>query len=81
MVTRSKVLKSDHVTLTEQKVRVPGGAELSRADIDLTFGKHSEPHVDITREPDGTIEAITVRCTCGREITLHCEYPDEGAKK
>jgi hypothetical protein len=81
MVTRSKVLKSESVTLKEQKVKIPTGEGTHRPEVDLNFGKASEPHVDIVRGDDGTIEAILVRCTCGRETTLHCEYLDEGVKK
>jgi hypothetical protein len=81
MVTRCRLLKSDCVALKEQKVRVPSGEGQQYPDMNMSLGKGAEPQVDITRASDGTIEAITVRCTCGRETTLHCEYPDEGEKK
>jgi len=88
LVTRSKVLKREAVALQDQKVKIPAGMcggqagdGACRPEVDLNFTKPLEPHVDIVRGPDGTIEAITVRCTCGRETTLHCEYQEEGARK
>jgi len=36
-----------------------------------------EPEVEVVRADDGTIRAITVRCTCGRQITLQCDYIEE----
>ncbi len=43
-------------------------------------GEHLEgdPQVHLHRGEDGSVQAITVRCPCGREITMQCEYIDEG---
>ena len=37
-----------------------------------------DPQVHLHRAEDGSVRAITVRCPCGREITMQCEYIDEG---
>jgi hypothetical protein len=71
-----RLLKQDQVTLGQTAARVPAG-QLPRPTRPPAE-PHGEPEVHLTRADDGTVIQITVRCPCGRETTLQCQYPDQG---
>jgi len=76
------LLKQNEVAFAREPVTVPAGniparppaADRAEPDAD------GRPEVRLHRAEDGTVRAITVRCPCGREVTLQCEYLDDGGK-
>jgi len=74
--SRGRLLKQDRVVLGQSVARVPAG-QLPRP-TPRSAQNGDEPEVHLVRAEDGTVTQITVRCPCGRETTLHCEYPDHG---
>lgn len=75
--SRGRLLKQSNVTLGQTAARVPAG-QMPRAVPPPPAARDGEPEIRLTRAADGTITQITVRCPCGRETTLHCQYPDLG---
>jgi hypothetical protein len=77
---RGVVLKRDRVAHRPEPVPVPVG-ELPPGPPHGRGGPSAdggEPEVQVRRGPDGAIQSITVTCSCGREMTLQCEYFEEG---
>ncbi len=85
--SKGGLLKQQGVDFGEEPVPVPVAAlpaatprrEAAPVPTDPA-GEHLEgdPQVHLHRAEDGSVRAITVRCPCGREITMQCEYIDEG---
>ncbi len=79
---RDGLFKRDRVLFDRQPAGVPVQAPRPRrpcaegAADGADCGSQAE--VKVARAPDGTIQQITVRCACGREITLHCDYSGRG---
>ena len=74
--SRGRLLKQDRVALGQTAARVPAG-QLPRP-ARRPAEPDGEPEVRLIRADDGTVTQITVRCPCGRETTLDCQYPDHG---
>ncbi len=55
-------------------VRIPAAPLPSPRPPERHDEEDGEPEVELHRGPDGAVSAISVRCPCGREITLQCEY-------
>ena len=72
---RNALIERGHVTMAEGTAIVPAGSVPRPAAAPSAA---QEPEVEVIRADDGTIRAITVRCTCGRQITLQCDYVEEG---
>ena len=70
------VLKQDRISLNQAAARVPA-VELPRQQPPRPDSQ-GEPEVHLVKAKDGTVTRITVRCPCGRETTLDCQYPDQG---
>jgi hypothetical protein len=76
---RGSLLKQQTVAFGREPVSVPAGSVPARPPAVPAPGSlEGEPHVQLHRDDDGSVRAITVRCSCGREITLQCEYLDDG---
>jgi len=69
------LLKGDQIVFQPVPLKVPVAGPAPASAPRQPAG---EPEVELTRAPDGTITAITVRCPCGRHVTLECEYSDRG---
>lgn len=79
--SRSGLLKRKSVTYGARQCPIPAESseqERSRCAPEPESRAEEEPSVELHRGPDGTVSAITVRCSCGNEITLQCEYLGEG---
>ena len=79
-MNHTRVVKANHVAYTEKLVAIRVG-QIPREPLSQAHGKaQAQPEVTASRAEDGTIQSLTVRCTCGREIPLQCEYLDGGDK-
>jgi len=76
---KSRVLKHEEVEFSGEPVRVAvAKTALQEEAPGPSRQVRAEPEVVPERAEDGTIERITVRCTCGRETVINCDYLDEG---
>lgn len=75
---RNGLLRREQVLFNQKPAAVPVGALPQRKRHSAAGDAPGEPEVRVTKAQDGTIEQITVRCPCGREITLQCEYLSRG---
>jgi hypothetical protein len=75
---RGRLLKQNEVAPGAGTVSVPA-AQLPRPR-EAPAATGGQPEVKLVRGPDGTVQQIRVRCPCGRETTLQCEYPVSGGK-
>jgi len=81
---KNGLVKRDRVEPGAGPARVPVGDFARRRGRPTDADPGGEPDVKVARGDDGTVQQITVRCPCGREIILQCEYfgrGDEDAKK
>jgi len=76
---RARLLRRDRVALNPEAVHVAASPPKSRGGQSPEHVR-AEPEIIPIRAEDGTIEMITVRCTCGRDIHISCDYLDEGGK-
>ena len=74
---RNGLLKGDQISVGGSSVSVPPGQLPHRRKAKPVTGP-GDPKIDVVRDDNGAIKQITVRCTCGREISLQCEYLSEG---
>ena len=77
---KGAILKEDQVVVRSAPVSVPPG-DITRPRpraADTAPGAPDEPELNVIRAADGTIQSIHVRCPCGREISLQCEYVTDG---
>ncbi len=74
---RDGLFKRDRVMFDRQPAGVPVQAPRPRRPH-AEGAEGSQAEVQVAKAPDGTIQQITVRCTCGREITLYCDYSGRG---
>jgi hypothetical protein len=77
---RECVLKGPQVVLDDGVVSVPVGEIRRRRPPAPSADTDGQPEVKAVRNDDGTIEQITVRCPCGRETTIQCEYLVQGER-
>jgi hypothetical protein len=77
---RARVLKRGQVVFGGGTAKVPVGGLPRGRLLAANAETGGEPEVNVVRGADGTIEQITLRCPCGRETTLQCEYPAQGEK-
>lgn len=79
-MNHTRVVKAKRVTYTEKVVNVRVG-QIPRELLSRASGTaRAQPEVTVSKAEDGTIQSVTVRCTCGREIPLQCEYLGGGDK-
>ena len=71
---RERILKREQLVLRGEPVSVPVGSPASRPPGRKVEGQRPEPELEVVRAPDGSVAAIVVQCTCGRRITLECDY-------
>ena len=45
----------------------------SRARVGPRDATCEEPEIQVQRK-DGRIDSILIRCSCGEQITVHCQY-------
>ncbi len=74
----SKILSSSDVRLSHAPVRVgevqpSGGASGSQKRDDV---HNHEPEVALEHDANGNVSTISIRCRCGEEITIACDYPN-----
>ena len=75
---KGRLLKGDQISLSPDAVHVHvSQIKIHRPAKPQEPVRHA-PEVSTARAEDGTIRTITVRCTCGREIQITCDYLDEG---
>ncbi len=76
---RHRLLKRDDVALRPEAARIPApGLPRPSPAAPPQQDAPGEPEVSIVKADDGTVQRITVRCPCGREMTLECEYFAQG---
>ncbi|KPK66191.1 MAG: hypothetical protein AMK73_00875 [Planctomycetes bacterium SM23_32] len=76
---RERLLKGHRVQVLQEAVQVPvGRLPVRQTAPEPSRGDVGEPEVQMVRADDGTIQQITIRCTCGRQTTLQCEYLTQG---
>ncbi len=80
MAGSNKLLKSEYIRLQKKAVRIPVGEAVCRQHKETPQKGRTQPEVDFVKAQDGTVQSITVRCTCGRDITLQCEYLEDGGE-
>lgn len=78
MTARSKVLSQADVRVSEAPVRVGESplavaAALAGATSATT---ERQPEVSVEHDAAGQVSRIHIRCQCGEEITVCCEYPE-----
>ena len=89
-MNRDAILSAGRVIVHAGKVRIPAGPTAqadapSAAETPAPAGRKApakpsdQPEVELVRGRDGVIRAIVVRCTCGRELRLQCEYEPPAA--
>ena len=79
-LNHTRIVKAERVAYIEKVVTVPAG-QIPREPLSQAQGKaQAQPEVTVSKAEDGAIQTVTVRCTCGREIPLQCEYLDGGDK-
>jgi|GEM_PF-4667962 len=75
----SKILSSRNVRVSDAPVRVGDvqtSAALSNGNTPGTDGNHNhEPEVALEHDANGNVATITIRCRCGEELTIACDYP------
>ena len=74
----TEVLDHDRVSFDAQACRIPVGEIPAAQPAAAPHEDGREAILDFLRAQDGTVEAIIVRCLCGRELTLQCEYEEDG---
>lgn len=72
------LLKQGTVAFGREAIKVPVGQMPARRHAPSAAHPEGEPEVQLIRAEDGSVRAITVRCPCGREISLQCEYLGDG---
>jgi hypothetical protein len=77
---RECVLKETQVVFDDGVVSVPVGEIRRKRSPAASTDTDEQPEVKAVRNDDGTIEQITVRCPCGRETTIQCEYLVQGER-
>jgi hypothetical protein len=81
---KNGLVKKDRVVFDAGPARVPVGDLPRRRARPAGADAGGEPHVEVLKAEDGTVQQVTVRCPCGRQVTLQCDYlgrGDEDAKK
>lgn len=73
-----RLVKEDRVSFKQQPVTIPVGELPPRKQRVAAVEAGAQVEVETVRADDGTVKQITVHCSCGREITLQCEYSDQG---
>jgi hypothetical protein len=80
-MTRNRQARRDNLL---KRHRVRRGAEPVRISIGPLpepvhehAGQDGEPEVTPVTGPDGEVRCIVVRCACGREIRIDCQYSEE----
>ena len=73
----SKVLKSEQVNLGKKSVSINCASASCQPAGGGASGGPTQPEVIPNRSADGKISTITVRCSCGREIHINCDYLEE----
>lgn len=77
---RECVLKESRVVFDGGVVSIPVGEVRPKRPPAPSADTDEQPDVKAVRSDDGTIEQITVRCPCGRETTIQCEYLVQGER-
>jgi len=75
--SHSKVLSHSDVKLSDAPVLIGDSphAILSRAACTDGENPH-EPEISLIHDQHGNVIRIHVRCQCGEDITISCEYPN-----
>ncbi|MGD2175585.1 MAG: hypothetical protein PVJ27_09295 [Candidatus Brocadiaceae bacterium] len=73
-----RVIKAGEVAFGSEPARIPVGDVAPRHRPQPAV--EEEPEINIDRAEDGTVRTIEVRCTCGRTISLQCEYFEQGGE-
>jgi len=71
------LLKADEVSTGGAPVPISPG-ELPPPSAGRPAAAGEQARVEVVKDDDGAVRSIVVRCSCGREITLQCEYQDGG---
>ena len=74
------ILKQQQVIVRGEPVAIPSGGTAPRAEAPAGPPASDKPDVQLIRADDGSVRSIRVRCACGREITLQCEYFADGGE-
>ncbi len=77
---RSRLLTGDDISFSRRSVTIAVSSAPGVAGARPTGTGPAQPEVIPVGAEDGKIDMITVRCTCGREITITCDYAQEGGE-
>jgi hypothetical protein len=75
---RGAILAHQRVVSLGEPVRVPSGQIPQHRPSTANSAGVGNAEVDVATDERGVVQSITVRCSCGREVTLKCEYLPEG---
>jgi len=75
---KDRLLTRERIAASGGPVRIPTGARPDARPAPPTGGT---AQVDLVRDDDGTVQAVVVRCPCGRVTTLECRYADSPARR
>jgi hypothetical protein len=75
---RCRLLKRHEVYLQDEAAHIPAPRLPRRRPAAGQDAAPAEPRIDLQKGEDGTVQKVNVLCTCGRKITLECEYFGQG---
>ena len=74
-----KVLKSSHLRSSGNKRKIPVAPDTgtNSRNEEAGEGLEGEPELDLVKNDEGTVTHMHVKCPCGRELTVECDYSTE----
>jgi hypothetical protein len=77
--SRSKVLSHAEVRLSDAPIRVGESSQtqaLEQTQSRLQSDHVHETSISLDHDQHGNVAVIHIRCQCGEDITISCDYPD-----
>ena len=71
---RGRLFKGGQTAVGREDVKIPAGRLPAPTRGARAAGGGQPPEIGTVLAADGTIEQITVRCSCGEEIVIQCDY-------
>ena len=74
--SNSKVLSQGEVQISDTPVRVGNTTVEGGQAAALDSGQEHAPEISVEHDADGNVALIRIRCSCGEDIAVACEYSD-----